>query len=342
MTKLPDWWASGCYEVAPGVYRIPLALPNDALRAVNVYAIETPRGLVLIDGGWRVTATVGELDAALRSVGHAVDEVTEVFVTHIHRDHYTLAVELRRRVGSQVYLGQAEAPGLRAVRALGSNVPVSSIRELVRAGANGLVEEVVALTEQEAFDGADWEDPDGWLTPGPLELGSRRLEVVATPGHTKGHVVFHDLEAELMFTGDHVLPTITPSIGFELGEWGRPLGDYLDSLSLMTARPDAVLLPAHGHHGGSLHERVSVLLEHHEQRLEEILGSVRRLGGSVTGAAIAAELRWTRRGRAFATLDPFNQMIAVCETMAHLDVLADRGAVEATTHAERPVVSFGG
>jgi hypothetical protein len=69
---------------------------------------------------------------------------------------------------------------------------------------------------------------------------------------------------------------------------------------------------------------------------------VRRLGGSVTGAAIAAELRWTRRGRAFATLDPFNQMIAVCETMAHLDVLADRGAVEATTHAERPVVSFGG
>ena len=34
----------------------------------------------------------------------------------------------------------------------------------------------------------------------------------------------------LMFTGDHVLPTITPSIGFELSDWGRPLANYLESL----------------------------------------------------------------------------------------------------------------
>ena len=107
-----------------------------------------------------------------------------------------------------------------------------------------------------------------------------------------------------MFTGDHVLPTITPSIGFELGEWGRPLADYLDSLSLMMSRPDAVMMPAHGHHGGSVHERVAVLLAHHEHRLAEILRTVTRLGTPLTGAAIAAELLWTRHGRTFATLDP--------------------------------------
>ena len=64
-----------------------------------------------------------------RSVA-ALDDVSAVFVTHIHRDHYTLAVELRRQVGARVHLGRAEAPGLRAVRELGSNVPVSSLREL--------------------------------------------------------------------------------------------------------------------------------------------------------------------------------------------------------------------
>lgn len=337
---LPEWWTPGCFQAAPGVYRIPLAMANDGLRAINVYVIETSDGLALIDGGWHVSTTLAELQAALGSIGHTVDEISAVFVTHIHRDHYTLAVELRRRVGARIYLGRAEAPGLMAVRDLGSNVPVSSLRELARAGAPDLARQIVALTREEAFDAADWEDPDGWLDPGPIDLGSRRLEVVATPGHTKGHVVFHDAEAGLIFTGDHVLPTITPSIGFELGEWGRPLADYLDSLSLMASRPDASLMPGHGPTGGSLHQRVAVLLAHHEHRLDEILRCARRRGPVVTGVSVASEVLWTRRGRPFASLDAFNQMIATCETMAHLDVLVDRGAIEATTYDDRSVVSF--
>lgn len=343
MTRtLPDWWTPGCFEAAPGVYRIPLAMPSEGLRAINVYAIDTADGLVLIDGGWHVPTALGELHLALSSVGRELEDVSAVFVTHIHRDHYTLAVELRRRIGAQVYLGRAEAPGLVAVRDQGSNVPVSSLREMARAGASDLAGQVAALSELEPFDPADWEDPDGWLDSGPLDLGSRGLEVVATPGHTKGHVVFHDVEAGLMFTGDHVLPTITPSIGFELGKRGRPLADYLDSLYLMMSRPDAVMMPAHGHHGGSVHERVAVLLAHHEHRLGEILSTVTRLGGALTGAAIAADLLWTRHGRTFASLDAFNQMIAICETMAHLDVLADRGALIATAYSDHPVASFTG
>ena len=34
------WTEAGAFEVAPGVYRVPLPLPMDALRAVNVYVIE--------------------------------------------------------------------------------------------------------------------------------------------------------------------------------------------------------------------------------------------------------------------------------------------------------------
>ena len=46
-----DWTAPGVYEVVPGVHRIPLPLPNDGLRAVNVYAITGSDGPVLIDSG---------------------------------------------------------------------------------------------------------------------------------------------------------------------------------------------------------------------------------------------------------------------------------------------------
>jgi hypothetical protein len=37
-SEAPDWTEPGLFTVAPGVHRIPLPLPNDGLRAVNVYA----------------------------------------------------------------------------------------------------------------------------------------------------------------------------------------------------------------------------------------------------------------------------------------------------------------
>jgi glyoxylase-like metal-dependent hydrolase (beta-lactamase superfamily II) len=59
-----------------------------------------------------------------------------------------------------------------------------------------------------------WEDPDEWLEDGDIvRLESRVLRVIHTPGHTMGHVTFHDAEAGLLFSGDHVSPRITPSSG---------------------------------------------------------------------------------------------------------------------------------
>ncbi|MFC8043551.1 MBL fold metallo-hydrolase [Nocardia sp. NPDC057353] len=319
------WAEPGCHPVADGVFRAPLALPQDGLRAVNVYVLETDAGLALIDGGWHRPDTYRELSSALAGIGRRPDEIHDVFVTHIHRDHYTFGVELRRRHGCRVHLGVGEAPGLAALRRLGSNVPESSLRELRRAGAADLAAAARELTVDEPFDAADWADPDTWLTPGRIDLPGRPLHAIATPGHTKGHLVFHDPAAGLLFTGDHLLPTITPSIGFELGPWDLPLAAFLDSLALCTAaETDNVMLPAHGAPGGSTAARARELLAHHERRFAEIRAVHT---DAATALQLASVLPWTRRRRALAELDTFNRMIAVCETLAHLDVLAARGAV---------------
>ena len=87
-------------------------------------------------------------------------------------------------------------------------------------------------------------------------MGDRTLRVVATPGHTQGHVVFRDEAAGLLFAGDHVLPHITPSIGFEAVPVELALGHYLRSLRLVREMPDMRLLPAHGPVRPSVHDRV--------------------------------------------------------------------------------------
>lgn len=319
-----DWAEPGAHVAADGVFRVPLSMPGDGLHAVNVYALETGEGLALVDGGWRTPTGLDELASALAGVGHDVASVHDVYVTHVHRDHYTLAVELRRRFGTRVHLGRDEAPGLHELLEIASNVPVASLRELRRSGEGELAAVVRAVAQGEEFDADAWEKPDSWLDPGQYAVGSRVLEAVATPGHTKGHLVYHDLDAGLLFSGDHLLPTISPSIGFELGEWDLPLGRYLSSLQSMLDRPDALLLPAHGAPGPSAQARATELLEHHDVRLAATLRVLDELGEVVAGR-VARKLPWTRRQRGFDELDSFNQMIATCETIAHLDVLVDRG-----------------
>jgi glyoxylase-like metal-dependent hydrolase (beta-lactamase superfamily II) len=339
LPAMSHWADPGCHEVGDGVFRIPLQMPNDGLHAVNVYALETTEGLALVDGGWRTPTGLAELRSALRSVGHEVEEVHDIFVTHIHRDHYTLAVELRRRFGARLHLGLEESPGLNELLEIASNVPAASLRELRRAGDPDLADLIGEMAAAEPFDAEGWEKPDVWLRPGWVAAAGRRLEAVHTPGHTKGHLVFHDVDNEALFSGDHILPGISPSIGFELGEWELPLAHYLDSLERILARPDARLLPAHGAPGRSAHARATELLEHHEVRLRHTSEALDRSGPG-TAATVARLLTWTRRERGYEELDDFNRMIATCETIAHLDVLVERGQVGVTPDEAGAVFSL--
>lgn len=324
------WTEPGIYAVAPGVYRIPLPLPNDGLRAVNVYALTDGSDLVLIDSGWALDEARELLATALRGIGAELADISQFLVTHVHRDHYTQAVALRREFGGKIALGEREQASLELCADPDALPMAAQLGMLRQAGAGPVID-----TLERTFGGmrrntgaAIWETPDEWLTPGRRSvLPGRDLDVVHTPGHTTGHVVFDDGAAGLMFTGDHVLPHITPSIGFQPEAAALPLGDFLDSLRLVRGMPDRRMLPAHGKVSDSVHQRIDELLDHHQERLARTAETVEQ--GAATVYEAAQRLTWTRRGRRLDELDPFNQMLAVNETGAHLDLLVYQGKLAA-------------
>jgi glyoxylase-like metal-dependent hydrolase (beta-lactamase superfamily II) len=172
----------------------------------------------------------------------------------------------------------------------------------------------------------DYGMPDEWLDRDlVIDLGARRLDALATPGHTQGHYVFADSEASLLFAGDHVLSTITPSIGFEPAYVQQPLRDYLESLAKVRALPDLKLLPAHGPVTESSHARIDELVAHHDLRLDQSLKAVE--SGARTAWEVAGELPWTRHERRRDELGPFDGVLAAFETLAHLELLALQGRV---------------
>ncbi|HVV09887.1 MBL fold metallo-hydrolase [Amycolatopsis sp.] len=321
------WTEPGIYDVAPGVYRIPLPLPNDGLRAVNVYAVTDETGLVMIDSGWALDEAREQLRAALKGIGADLGDISQFLVTHVHRDHYTQAVALRREFGTKIALGEHEEYSLQVTMDPSREPMNTQLRLMLASGATPVVRLLKGISKDGKAERSIWDLPDEWLTPGRRTvLSSRELDIVPTPGHTAGHVIFDDGAAGLMFTGDHVLPHITPSIGFQPGASELPLRDFLDSLHLVRGMPDRRMLPAHGQVSPSVHARVDELLAHHDDRLAKSAETI--VAGATTAYEAALRLGWTRRMRKLAELDPFNQMLAVSETKAHLDLLTYQGRLK--------------
>jgi glyoxylase-like metal-dependent hydrolase (beta-lactamase superfamily II) len=313
------WYEPGVFTVVPGIYRIPLPL-HDELRAVNVYAIEGDDGFTLIDSGQVMAEARRQLEVSLKELGAGLADVRQFLVTHVHRDHYTQAVAVRRELGTRVSLGAGEQASLKVMADPAVPAYHQQLTDLHRNGASEVADRVRPLLAEETVPHTAWEPPDDWVEPGThLAAGRRRLEARATPGHTQGHMVYHERQDGLLFAGDHVLPHITPSIGLEPAPGGSPLADYLGSLRDVRTLPDARLLPAHGPLAASSHARIDELLGHHDTRLQAVATAIER--GARTAFDVSGVLLWTRRDRPFRSLAPFHQMLAVIETAYHLHLL---------------------
>ncbi|UOX90783.1 MBL fold metallo-hydrolase [Amycolatopsis sp. FBCC-B4732] len=317
-----DWTTPGAHPVAPGIHRIPLPLPITGLTTVNAYVLEGPDGLVLIDPGWAGPANERAVTTALAELGHRLGDVRVCLATHHHWDHYTQAFAWRETLGVQLRIGENERF---SIDGFDTASPFPNHPELLaRCGAEELAERVLAIDVSGA--GTPYGPPDGWLRDGDrIPVRDGELEVIATPGHTRGHVVYAHSPAGVLFAGDHVLPAITPSLGFEVAPEATPLRSFISSLKLLLARPDTVLLPAHGPVGTSTHTRVHEILDHHRDRLDEVNELL--VAGATNAYEVARQLPWTRHRRQLDALQLEHQLSAVMEIEAHLDVLAHLGRV---------------
>ncbi|MGD0241033.1 MAG: MBL fold metallo-hydrolase [Streptosporangiaceae bacterium] len=312
-----------------GLWSIPVPIPDNPLRFVSVYAFGTGEGLVLIDAGWGSDESWRTLTDGLESIGAGIADVRGVLVTHLHYDHIGLAGRIRQAGGAWIALHPADHAVL--------SLPDYRRAELAVAREADFLYGLGATPAEAAAavgSAADWEKfagmalPDRLLEDGELaDVPGWKLRALHTPGHTPGHLCFVDERSRRLFSGDHVLPRITPNISAQRGDPGSPLLSYLDSLARTRDLDVDEVLPAHEWRFTGLAARVDAITAHHERRLAELLAAVRRHPGS-TPWLLAGELTWSR---------PWNQyggqmrIFAVTETAAHLDLLEHRGLVTASS-----------
>ncbi|NMO01433.1 MBL fold metallo-hydrolase [Gordonia sp. TBRC 11910] len=309
--------------LADDVRHIPLPLPLPDLREINCFAIIGPSGITLIDPGWNDEPSEHAIRRALSELDATPADVEQIFVTHSHWDHYTRALEWQQRHGIPVYLGREEHHTIDAFDMSHGPYPHQAAL-LRRCGATELADAVDRLELEDFETEQPFGPPDQWIADRQeFACGAYRLRSHWTPGHTRGHTVYELVDTPLLFTGDHLLPRITPSLGFEHIPEDSPLTSYLASLRKFVDAADGLMLPAHGSTSFATQPRAAELLEHHRLRLSEIRDLV--AAGHTTAFAVAEQMRWTRHARTISDLAPLHAMTAVLEVRSHLQHLVREG-----------------
>jgi len=269
-------------EVAPGVRAIVANNPGPFTFKGTVSYIVGRGKVAIIDPGPDDDGHIASLLDAVRG-----ETVTDIFVTHTHRDHSPAVPKIKAATGATVY---AEGPH-RPARPL-------HIGETARLDASNDMDFLpdVALADGEVVSGAGW-----------------TIEALTTPGHTANHMAYALKEADLIFSGDHVMAWSTSIVAPPDGA----MSDYMASLEKLAGRSETVYLPGHGGPVREAPRFVQSYIRHRQGREDSIL---RRL------AKGAADIPTLVRA-IYIGLDPRLTGAAALSVLAHLEDLVARGVV---------------
>lgn len=301
-----------------GIHLIPAPLPYKSPPWVNAYAIEAEGGLMLLDCGTDWEPGREALRQGFSTLGLDESSVHTLVVTHLHPDHVGMSSRLVDEWGCRFVMHE------RAKRLVARYNDTAGFADRLRAighthGVPDVVLEAATPTTRPDYMPVI-EAPDHTVEDGDtIELGpGRHLEILHTPGHEPAHICLRDSRTGILFSGDHVLPRISPVIMYDL-DLGDVLGDYLGSLQKLIAARIGLTYPAHGtiiEHGD---ERARQILLHHDRRLLDMAELVR---DSDTTA-------WEVMQKSFRpNLDPIQARLAFLETVSHLEHLRLTGRIQ--------------
>jgi len=270
--------------IADRTWRLTTAAGHRSSHTTQCYLLLDDADRVhVVDPGEATPSNLRLIAAAVEAIGGVADDVATILVTHYHHDHLGGADALRVATGGRLALHEVEQAGIRY-----SSTRPSDDSQLERWGVPGpLRYDLLAAWHWIPPLRADIVLHDGELLDSP----GRTLRALWTPGHTEGHLCLIDEDQGLLFSGDHVLPDVTPGVGERIALPGNPIDSYLDSLA-STARLDvALVLPGHGEVFAGLAERCDQIADRHRRRTTDVASALHAGAESVWD--VASSLPWT-------------------------------------------------
>jgi glyoxylase-like metal-dependent hydrolase (beta-lactamase superfamily II) len=304
-------------ELLEDIHRLEIPLPRNPLRVINSYVVRGRDRCLMIDTGMNRPESIEAMRAGIKSLALDLDRM-DLYITHGHSDHVGLVSELKRG-GCKIFLHPADAAVVLDPH-LWSNLAQS-------ARMHGFPDADTAVRKHPGkkylFTGQPQFTP---LKEGDsLSVGRYHFRCVETPGHTPGHLCLYEPEAGILFSGDHLLDSITPNISGWAQENEDPLGDFLASLDKVAAYDVRLVLPGHRNPIADHRRRIEELKAHHRVRAQEITGILGR--GAQTAYQVASQMTWDLSYSRWTDFPVPQQWFATGEALAHLQYLERRDEI---------------
>ena len=306
---------------AAGIHRIAIPTPF-AVGRVNVYLIED-EPLTLVDAGPNSGTSFDELQRGIAGLGHQLEDIELVILTHQHIDHLGLVSLVAAHSGAEVAAIDVAVPFVENF-SVEAQADDDFARETMLR--HGIPEDVVSALSSVSRAFRAWgarAEVTRVLRDGEeMSFRDRTLRVHHRPGHSPTDTVFHDPERRILIAADHLLahissnPLITrPPEGSS--ERPQALVTYLASLSATREMDVELVLPGHGDpvtdHRGLIDERFAL----HGRRADKIQ---RLLAERPRTAYEIAQALW---GNIAVT----QAYLTLSEVLGHVDLLLNAGRV---------------
>jgi glyoxylase-like metal-dependent hydrolase (beta-lactamase superfamily II) len=329
MTTIPQF--QPIREIVPGIYQIQLPLADSKMPGpshVNSYLINGSKGWLLIDPGWHSPLTLRILEQALKEINLTVADIETVFVTHCHPDHFGMAGKIKQLSPKTHIMMHGWEADLIEARYIKFNDPQDRMH--VMLASHGVPTELLNLLGMASMPALEFVtvcSPDRILYGGEIvQTGIFDLEVIWTPGHSPGHICLYEPQNRFLFSGDHVLPSISPNISYHVLSGDNPLGDYIYALGKLVNLSVTQVHPGHEYSFTDLQDRMQGILAHHNRREKEIIEILN--SKSHNCYEIASGLHWSLGGLTWDNFPPLEKRFAVTETIAHVEHLRWNGKVQ--------------
>ncbi|MEZ0123198.1 MAG: MBL fold metallo-hydrolase [Candidatus Reddybacter sp.] len=318
------------------ILRIPTPTPFD-VGDINSYVILPEAGskqLVLIDTGVGTEEAWQGLQAGLAEVGYRIEDITLLLLTHAHTDHFGQASRIRDASGCEVWghenvsstvAGFLPPPErIEVERAVLQRYGFSSEMYDKAYDYRAYIADIFRPCE------LDRELQDNDIVP----IHGFDLKVVHTPGHCPEEVVFWQPESLQMFSGDHLLPDITPVCLLEFpetvdGERVHTLPQYYSSADKILPYDVSYIYPSHGDIFQDHRQLIAGYKLSTERRLLKI-SKILKQHGMLTPFEVGKLL--------FPKVWEEQLYAVISEVMGHLDMLFDEGFV--TTREVAGVIHY--
>jgi glyoxylase-like metal-dependent hydrolase (beta-lactamase superfamily II) len=314
---------------AAGIHLMAVPTPFLVGR-VNCYLLEDDP-LTLIDTGPNSGKSLDELEQALAQLGHRIEDLGLIVITHQHMDHLGLLEIIARRSGAEVAALDVLGPYLQDFSASATADDAFSMAVMRRHGVPAELATALGSVGAafRAF-GSSGHVSVGLSDGSELTLRDRTLTALHRPGHSPSDTVFWDARRQILIAGDHLLARISsnplisrplagPAAGATAEDRPHALVQYMASLRQTRDMPVDLVL---GGHGPPVRDHAA-LIDERFRMSERRAGKVRRLleSGPQTAYDLASQM-W---GNVAVT----QAFLTISEVLGHLDLLiADGRATE--------------